>query len=640
MLEIISSSSLEYINATAFPKKMSLFSNIINNYNYLRQDFTGITFNSLIIFNLLINILIPVIIIIIFYLIGLKIKLLFFKKYNGIVDFFIKIALGYIFITSGFLILGMLGMFYQSILYSYYAFLIIVALFPLNTLKKRLNIFLEIFNEYHEQFLKYKLVNIAILAFVLISFLRLIPPETGVDALWYHTDYPQAYLNSHSMMNIDPIGKYYPAVTPTLSDMIYVFTESVQAKDSSRFIHFGFYLLVLFEFLIIFKKRFPFIPYAVLLFVTSPIIIRVSSSAYAEFQWVFCWLPAVFLITSKNKHNIKDLVLPAILLGGALATKLWMLPFFGVFFLYLLAVNISENKIKLFKLLTVFTLLSFSIPFLWYLRSFLITGNPLFPTFWNYPDGTANSPFNFSFDLYGLKTRLLSAANVSPLSIFGIIFLLPFLRKVKNWNPGKYPFATFVIILTAVQLIINYSFHRFVIPFYSIFAIVLALGIERFVLVHKFFKFSFYAFFSLLFLYYFLNTLFILPYGLGFANENRYLTRILSRNNSSYYDYNYQFSKLISNDDLVATYGLWGFYYANFNFVYTEDIFRKGERSLGTLNKRGANKLLLLGGDITWLCKTERLTDCSKNKYKLLTSYKFPTAASSQYLYELNKYAK
>lgn len=619
---------------------MSLFSNIISNYNYLRQDFTGITFNHLIILNLLINILIPIILFIILYLLGLKIKLIFFKKDNGIIDFFIEIALGYILTASGILILGMAGILYLNVLYAYIAIIFVVAVFPLNSLRKRLGTIVIIYKEYHEQFLKYKWANIAILAFVLISFFRLIPPETGVDALWYHTDYPQAYLKSHSMMTMDPRGKYYPAVTPTLSDMLYVFTESIDAKDSSRFIHFGFYLLVLLEFLIIFKKRFSFVPYAVLLFVTSPIIIRVSSSAYAEFPWIFCWLPAVFLITLKSKHSIKDLILPAILLGGVLATKLWMLPFFGVFFLYLLVINISGNKTKLLKLLAVFTILVFSIPILWYLRSFLITGNPLFPAFWNYYDGSAINPINFSFNIGGIRDRILSIKNFSPLSIIGLIFLIPLLKKTRLSQLRKHKFIIFVIILAFIQLIINYSYHRFTIPFYSVFVITLALGLEKFININKYFKYFFYLLFSGLFLYYFINSLFIIPYGLGWANENKYLTRIISRDNSNYYDYNYQFSKLISNKDIVATYGLWGFYYGNFTYMYTEDIFKKNERSLSALNKRGANKLLLLGGDIDWFCKTEKLTDCSKNNYKLLTGYKFPTTASSQYLYELTKYAK
>lgn len=619
---------------------IGLISNIITNYNYLRQDYTGIYINLHGVALFLINCIIPLIVVVVFFLVGSKIKDVFFGKKSGVADFFIKIAFGYIFTSSGFLILGMLGMFYQSILYSYYIILIIIALYPLNTLKNRLSIFPEMFKKYKKQFINNKLVNIAILGFILIGFLRLIPPEVGVDAIWYHTDYPRLYLSSHSMMNINPGGKYYPGVTPTLSDMLYIFTISISAMDSSRFIHYGFYLLVILEFLLLYKKRYSFAPYAALLFVTSPIIIRVSSSAYAEFQWVFCWLIAVFLITSKNKHDYKNLIIPSVLIGGALATKLWFLPFFGVYFLYILAINFSENKLKLLKLLAFSSLITFSIPLLWYLRAYIITGNPLFPTFWDYASGGANSPLNFSFNLYGLKTRLLSVANVSPLSIFGVIFLLPFLGKIKKLSPGKYPFVTFVAILTAVQLIINYSFHRFVIPFYSIFSVVLALGIEKFVHFHRLLKLLFYTFFFLLFLYYFLNTLFILPYGLGLANENRYLTRILSTDNSSYYDYNYQFSKLISNSDTVATYNLWGFYYGNFHYMYTEDFFRHGERSLANIQKRGATKLMILGGDIDWLCKTERLTDCSKNKYKLLTSYKFATTASSQYLYELNKYEK
>ena len=362
---------------------MGLISNIITNYNYLKQDYTGIHINFYGISSFIINCIIPLIIIVVFFLVGSKIKDKLFGKSNGIINFFIKFAFGYISISSGFLILGMLGLFYQNILYLYYISLIVIALYPLNTLKNRLGIFPEIFKEYKKQFISNKLINIAILGFILIAFLRLIPPEVGVDAIWYHTDYPRLYLSSHSMMNINPQGKYYPGVTPTLSDMIYVFTISISAMDSSRFVHYGFYLLVVLEFLLLYKKRYPFAPYAALLFVTSPIIIRVSSSAYAEFQWVFCWLIAVFLITSKSKHDYKNLIIPSVLIGGALATKLWFLPFFGVYFLYILIINFSESKLKLLKLLTFSSLITFSIPLLWYLRAYIITGNPLFPTFWD-----------------------------------------------------------------------------------------------------------------------------------------------------------------------------------------------------------------------------------------------------------------
>lgn len=624
----------------------SLIGNILANYNYLLQDYTGFKINPSIIFNFSINLLLSMIIIAVFYLIGLKIKNLLFKQENKNVNIFIEIALAYIVTASGILILGMLSILYKQVLYIYFIILLVLAAYPLNTTKKRLfSAYLIIKNDYINQFKKHKLANIAILCFILISFLRLIPPEVGVDALWYHTDYPQIYLKSHSMMTIDPRGKFYPAVTPTLSDMLYVVTESLSMKESSRFIHFAFYVLSILVYLNVFKKRYSFAPIAALLFATCPIIIRVAPSAYAESQWIFLWLLAVFLITSRKIHTLNDILLPAILVGGTLATKLWMLPFYGVFILYILFSNLNQDKFRLLKSLFIFTLITFLIPFLWYLRAFIITGNPLFPTFWNYPDGSSNNPFAFSsilssFSLEGIKVRILSSLNVSPFSVIGFIFITPYLKKINFIILKKYPFIIFIVLLTLIQIIINYSFHRFVIPFYSIIAVILAFGIAKFISINKYFKYSYYLLVIGIFLYYFINTLLILPYGLGYANKNRYLSRIISRDNSSYYDYNNQFSKFINKNDLVATYNLYGFYYADFNYVHTEEVFRKIDRSLNIIKIKGATKLLILGGDINWLCKNEKLKDCTNSNNKLLTFYKFPTTASSQYLYDLNTYAK
>lgn len=619
----------------------SLIGNVLANYNYLRQDYIGLKINPSIIFNFSISLFLSIIIIAVFYLIGFKIKNLLFKQLNKNINIFIEIALGYIVTASGILILGILSFLYKEVLYIYFIILLVLAVYPLNTAKKRLyNAYSIIKNDYINQFKKHKLANIAILCFILISFLRLIPPEVGVDALWYHTDYPQIYLKTHSMMTIDPRGEFYPAVTPTLSDMLYVVTASLSMKESSRFIHFTFYVLSILVYLNVFKKRYSFTPIAALLFVTCPIIIRVAPSAYAESQWIFCWLLAVFLITSRKRHPLINILISAILIGGTLATKLWMLPFYGVFVLYFSVLNIKLSRIKLLKLLSIFTIFSFSIPLLWYLRAFLITGNPLFPTFWTYPNGEPNSPWQIVLNLASIKQRIASLANVSPLSFIGFIGIFISASKIKKLNFGNKQFITFAIILIITQILINYNFHRFVIPFYSIITIVLAFGIIKFINFNKYFMYFFYAITAILFLYYFINTLLILPYGLGFASENRYLSRILSRDASSYYDYNHKFSKFINKNDLIATYGLHGFYYANFNYMRIEDIFRKVDRSLGVIKNKGATKLLILGGDINWLCKNEKLKDCRSDGYKSLTFYKFPTTASSQYLYDLNTYAK
>lgn len=618
----------------------SLIGNISNNFNFLKQDYIGINISLPILFNFLVSILMSILVVIVFYLIGLKIKQLFFKEDNKIINFFIGIAFGFILSASGILVLGMLSVLYKPVLYLYVILLILIAIYPLKTLKKRLSNLLIIKDAYTQQFIKNKFANIAVLAFVLISFLRLIPPDVGVDALWYHTDYPQVYINSHSMMTIDPDGKNYPAVTPTLSDMFYIFTNSISMKESSRFIHFSFYILSILLYLTVFTKRYSFSAFAALLFVTCPIVIQVAPSAYAEFPWIFCWLLGVFLITAKNRHKLKDIVIPSILIGGVLAIKLWMLPFYGVFILYILFLNFRQDKKEILKLLLLFTLICFSIPLLWYIRSFIITGNPIFPSFRPLPNGDSNNPFAISnilssFNLAGLKSRLLGMFNVSPFSIIGFVVLIITFLKIKNFKFKNRPFIIFAFILIVTQLIINYSYHRFLMPFYSIIALPLGFGIFKFLNFNRFFKYTFYLLFTGFFLYYFINTLFILPYGLGFANKNKYLSRVLSRDNSSFYDYNNQFLKLINKNDVVAAYGMYGFYYADFNYIFAEDIFAKNNKSLQSLKKKGATKLVILGYDIKWLCDIEKLKDCSPNNYKLLTYYKFPTDAKSQYLYLL-----
>lgn len=636
-----------------------LVSNISVNFSYLKQDYIGIhlSFNGLLTFFL--ECLIPVVIFLIFFLIGQRIKQVIFKKDYGPLNFFIEIIFGFIFCSTGMLIFGMLGILYRNILYVYYIFLLFIALFPLSSLSNRLSPIKDVYGEYRRQFSKDKLVNIAILCFVIISFLRLLPPETGVDAVWYHTDYPHQYLNSHSMMTINPRGQYYPEVTPTLSDMLYVVTESVSQIDASRFINYAFYLLIILEYLVIFRKRYKFAPYAALLFVSCPIVIRVSSSAYAEFPWMMCWLPVVYLITEK-KISLKDVSLAAILFGGTLATKIWMLPFYGVTMLYFFTTNICTHKMLFLKILVLFSLFSLSIPFLWYIRAYLVTGNPLFPTFWVYPDGgpanafhysynleslkvliinfVKSSPLHFDYSLADLKVRVANLANLSPLSVFGLLYIIFLLitQRLKLLKLSNNPLIIFTLILTIINFLINYSYHRFLMPWYLVLALVLAAGAWKFANKNLLTKCLLWGGFGILFLYYSINTLLIMPYGLGFASQNNYLTRILSRDNSSYYDFGGKFSPYLSPKDTVATYHLWGFYYANFKYVYSEDIFRKDSRSLNSLLRHGANKVLILGGDIDWMCKSEQLTDCTPNKYKLLSFYKFPTTLSSQYLYQLN----
>ena len=619
--------------------RYQLIANIHINYTNLLKDFVGLSVNISAILELLKIITLVIVIFVVLYLLGEKISKIFLKEnINNNVAPFLYISLGYVFFGTGIAVLGMMSLFYSEFLISYLLLCIGIAVYPRNTLEARFRNIPNLVKQCREDCMKHSLLYVGIFGFVLIGFLKLFIPETGVDAIWYHTDYPRLYLKLHSMMNIDPQGKYYPAVVPSLADMYYVITQFFGLKDASRYIHYGFYFLVVALFLLGFKKKgFGANVYACLLFVTSPVVIRHTSTAYNEFQWILCWLITVYIITSERDVTYRKLILAGILFGGTLATKLWMLPFSVVFLLYFCIYFYKNGLSIILKKSIVFIIVAFLIPLIWYMRAFIITGNPLFPTLWIYPTGesySASSLISLSnFSLENLLKRLTIIYSISPFTIIGAIFL--FASATRKEIIKNRLFSVFAIILSLVHFLIAYNWHRFVLPFYSVIVLILGYGIKNFLSKHVLFKFAASFSFFVLFLYYFSNTMLTLPYGLGWANKNKYLTRILSRDNSSYYDYDHRFSSKINNSDKVATYGLWGFYYADFDYFYSEDVFRKKERSLAVLSRQGATMLLIKGGDVDWLCKTENLKGCRDKKYTLLSSYIFSYTSASQYLYAL-----
>ena len=100
-------------------------------------------------------------------------------------------------------------------------------------------------------------------------------------------------------------------------------------------------------------------------------------------------------------------------------------------------------------------------------------------------------------------------------------------------------------------------------------------------------------------------------------------------------NFDYLFNKWISNKDKIATYGIYGYYYANFDYIDINYIFDKNNRSFDLLLQNNVTKLFIKGGDILWFCKTLSLYDCKSNKVELLASY--PKGLKKYNLYSLVK---
>ena len=606
--------------------------NILNNINYLKQDYLGLNLN----FNFLVNFILgfstSIAFLIISLLIGQKIRNIFFRNVDfKDIDYLICIALGTIVIGTGIAFLGFFSLLNSTTLFSYLTLLIIISFYKFKLAylnKARVNILINL-----KLFKTNKIVFLWLSLFIILAFINLINPEIREDQ--YHVDLPKMYLSQQTIM-VPSKEQLHVSASPLLSEMSYLVGIFIWSEESARYLHFIFYLLVI---LTLFKfseiKEYKFSTYAPLLFATAPVVMHETSSMYVDFQWIFYFILSILIIL-KNKHlTYSSVALSGILLGGMISSKLWTVVFIPVFMLYLIIVLGKVSLTKTIKYMSILLFSLLTISFIWFLRSFILTGNPLFPAFANQIDLGGNSFYVPLSKLIGINFALINPINnlnvFSPLFFLGCLLFLYKLRENLKIVIGLNLFKL-VFLLLMIYAFINYPYGRYLLGIYILLIFFASIGIEK--TIAKFKAVSFILNFILLifFLYYLINSLLIIPYTLGFANKNNYLTRILSKDNSSYYDFNYKFDKYIFKNDNVATYGIFGYYYANFRYVDINYIFDANHKNFSYLKEKGLTKLFIKGGDINYFCKKLELKNCNNKSYSYISSY---TGSQPYYLYSI-----
>lgn len=604
----------------------SLPRNIYNNFFYLRSDYIELSFDFVYFSEIIKSFFIAVFLILLSYLVGRKILFYFFKKIkNDSFHFLISIALGYITISTGIAIMGLFSLLAPPLLFSYILFLIIISFFPLSFLKTSLSDLKKCLSLSIQQLKINRMVFVWTVLFVFLAFIELINPEIREDQ--YHVDLPKMYLDSQTIM-IPPKELIHVSGSSLLSEMYYLIGIFISStKEVGRSIHFLFYLLVLITLVNFSKiKNYKFGVYAPLLFASAPVVIAETSSAYVDFQWMLCFLIFLLITSSINKFHYQHVIVSGLLLGGMLATKLWTIAFIPVSILYLLLL-LKRERLKTKKILKFIVLFVGSIAIvsgIWFLRAYILTNNPLYPAFLN-EVRLDNYAENYSLSHYlrinyPLFNPFLYVNVFSPLFFLGLLFIVyKFKENLKllfKLNLFKY-----FILLFLVYALINYPYGRYLLGLYVLFIFISSLGLynvsSKFIYSKFILNFLLFVFFS----YYLINAILILPYSLGFAEKNKYLSRVLIRDNSSYYDFGGKFDKFIVKNDLVATYGLSGYYYANFNYVDVNYVFDKNNRSFDLLKKRGITKLFVKGGDMKLFCSKLQLVNCDESKYSLISSY-------------------
>ena len=610
----------------------SLPSNILDNLNHLKQDYIGLNPSFDFLINFIFGFILAITFLIIFLLIGRKIRSVFFRN-DGLkdLDYLIDFALGTIAIGTGIALLGFFSLLKTPVLLSYLGVLLIISFYKfkldyLKDVKKNLLTNLILLK-------KNKFVSLWLTLFIILALINLINPEIREDQ--YHVDLPKMYLQQQTIMIPSKEGIHVSG-SPLLSEMSYLAGIFLWSEESARYIHFLFYLMVLltlFEFSKI--KEYKFSVYTPLLFASAPVVMHETSAMYVDFQWIFYFLLAVLIVLKNKKITFSNIIFPGILLGAMVSSKLWTVIIIPVFMLYLTITLNKISSIKKLKYLFFLLLSILCVSLIWFIRASLLTGNPLYPAFANQVELEGNLFYVPLWKLIKINFALINPLNnlnvFSPLFFLGtILFLCRFKENLKTII--KLSLFKLVFLLLTVYIFINYPYGRYLLGIYVLLIFIASIGIKETIERSKLTIYLFNFILAVFFLYYFINSVLVIPYALGFANKNSYLTRILSKDNSSYYNFDNKFDKYIFKNDTVATYGILGYYYANFRYLDTNYIFDKNNRDFNILRKKGITKLFIKGGDINYFCKKLKLENCNQDKYLYISSF---MGSQPYYLYSI-----
>lgn len=237
--------------------------------------------------------------------------------------------------------------------------------------------------------MSFKIKSFYVAAYVLhiawIIVLASVPPVSR-DALTHHLALPKLWVEQGGFIEIPEIAfSYYPQ----LVDLLYTVPIILGHDIAAKYIHFTFALLTaLIIFLFVRRRLSPaWGALSGLLFLTVPLIVKLSVTVYVDLGLVFFTTGALFagVVWLEEPAKLKWLVIAAVCSGLALSTKYNAIVSFLVLSLLLpfFFLNSSENKdaeqLNAVRFGILFVSISMLVFSPWLIRNYALTGNPVYP---------------------------------------------------------------------------------------------------------------------------------------------------------------------------------------------------------------------------------------------------------------------
>jgi hypothetical protein len=228
-----------------------------------------------------------------------------------------------------------------------------------------------------------------------VGLILTLTPEIGKDALIYHLAVPKLFLKNQGFYFIP--GNIFSNY-PLHSEMLFLIGLFLQGDILSKGMHFLILLCILLgmdQFMRYRMKRHDFPALSFLIFCTIPSVFFISHMAYNDLFVTFYSMAAVFAFINWVHHLERGwLILSGVFTGLAMASKYTalILPFLGCLGILWAARrhNFHVHKALRFLFLYGLILTLWGSPF--YIKNWIVTGNPFYPFIYSIFGGTGWEP--------------------------------------------------------------------------------------------------------------------------------------------------------------------------------------------------------------------------------------------------------
>ncbi|MEA2036024.1 MAG: hypothetical protein U9O94_00840 [Nanoarchaeota archaeon] len=444
----------------------------------------------------MIELLYFVVFILIAFSIGRRLLKLFKLKISFLEEFIFGVCLGYFILGYITFFLGISGLIYRSIFYVIVLLGLILSLFDIKYIVINLR---KSYSNFKFGFNLQSILLIILLFFIVLNLVPLMGPVWKWDVTSYHFAAPKLYIAKHSIFFTPYINQ---TAYPLFTQMLYLFGMLVVNPILSKLIAYSFSILIVLAIISFSMRFFNFRVglFGALIFFLMPRFMQSSVSAGSDISnALFSFMAFYSFVIWFKDLDIRWIILSAIMIGVALSTKYIAGIQLSIIFIFLLFRLITiKNKGIQYKLACLF--LFSSIPFFifspWLIKSYIYTGNPVFPFLYSVFGGKYVSAANLANIVsagksltVNLKNYLLlpwfltmfpskfpSIMGIGPVFLAFIPLLLLLKNKISNIIKILLGFSFFVI---TAWFFIGGHYVRFIFLVFILLAIVSAFVIDK-----------------------------------------------------------------------------------------------------------------------------------------------------------------